>query len=63
MYTFIQQGGITLIKSDSIGIYNVTKIILFQINAVLLNFLWKNSNKIFITQKNIKQHKYFEYYK
>ncbi len=63
MYTFIQQGGITLIKSDSIGIYNVTKIILFQINAVLLNFLWKNSNKIFITHKNIKQHKYFEYYK
>ncbi len=37
--TFIQQGRIKLIKSDSQDIYNITKRFLFQINTVLLNFL------------------------
>ncbi len=36
---FIQQGSIKLSKSDIKDIYNVTKRFLFQINAVLLNFL------------------------
>ncbi len=43
--TFIQQECIKLIKSESEGIYNITKYIwdiLFQTYAVLLNFLLRH---------------------
>ncbi len=41
MYSFIQQGYIKLIKSDKTGIYKKCyKKNQFQINAVLLNFLF-----------------------
>jgi len=43
MITFIQQGSIKLIKSDSEGIYNVVKIFIFKMNAVIFNFKFKES--------------------
>ncbi len=38
--TFIQQGCIKVAKSDNEDIYNVIKTIIFQINNVVLNFLF-----------------------
>ncbi len=47
-----------MIESDSNSIHNATKIFVFQINAVLLNFSFKESWKIYIlVSTNIKQHK------
>jgi len=62
--TSIQQGHNELIKSDGKDIYNLTKICIFQINAVLLNFLViKESCKMYcvLLHKNIKQHNCFQH--
>ncbi len=50
-----------MIKSDSTDMYNVTKY-LCQINAFLLNYLFRNERilkKIHSFHKNIKQDNYF----
>ncbi len=39
MLSYIQQRYIKLTKSDIKDIYNIKKIFIFQLNAVLLNFL------------------------
>ncbi len=54
---FIQQICIKLIKSDSIDIYDIDKYFYFQINAILLNFLfiiesWKKKFHKILSSKN-----------
>ncbi len=58
--SFIQQGYITLIKSDK-DIFNVTKKNINK-NAVLLNFLFIKEKKIYCgVHKNMKYHNGFQH--
>ncbi len=57
---FVLQECITLIKSDSKNICIVTKV-LFQVNAVLLNFSSKDPEKMDQFRQNIEQHKTFQH--
>ncbi len=68
MYTFIQHAHIKMFKSERKGVFNVTKDLLFQINAVNLTlYSSKNPEKNRFSQKyeaaqavfNIDNNKHF----
>ncbi len=57
MYNFIQHAHIKMFKSERKGIFNVTKDLLFQINAVDLTlYSSKDPEKKTGFHRNMKQH-------